>query len=359
MAVARALSVPSPTLSLSLQSTIPRTRVLAWHNKALYAASGYDLRRADVDSGWAWSNVAHYRPGCLRAMSSKSPLLHRFFRDGFHALTVLSSGHIVAAVPNAIVRLQPGEPEFQISFRIRRGTRPLHIALTPADKLYWGEYFDNPARDEVHIYASSDRGGHWDVAYTFPKGAIRHVHNIVYDRWEDCLWILTGDEQHECRILRASPDLGSVEIVLSGNQQARAVAFVPRADALYFASDTPFEQNHIYRLERAGQLSRVADLSSSSIYGCAVGQAVFFTTMVEPSAMNLDRHSRVFASADTNHWENILSWKKDKFSLRFFQYGNIILPDGENDSEFLALSAVAVEDHDLQTTVWRIEGNSA
>jgi hypothetical protein len=282
MAAARAFPAPSATLRLSLLATFPRTRVLAWEGRTLYASSGYQLKCADFDAanGFVWSDIADYRPSALRALTSKSRLAGRLLRDGFHALTVLPSGHILAAVPHAILRLEPGERQFQPSFRIGRGTRPLHIASTPDGTLYWGEYFDNRQRDEVHIYTSSDRGLHWDVAYTFPRRAIRHVHNIVYDKWANCLWILTGDEGEECRILRASPDLRTVEVVLSGNQQARAVAFVPTENALYFSSDTPFEQNHVYRLDRSGHLSQITDLSSSSIYGCAVGSAIFFSTMV-------------------------------------------------------------------------------
>jgi hypothetical protein len=67
------------------------------------------------------------------------------------------------------------------------------------------------------------------------------VHNIVYDKWEDCLWVLTGDNGPECRILKASCDFHTVDVVISGNQQARAVAFaLSTRDALFFSSDTPF-----------------------------------------------------------------------------------------------------------------------
>ena len=134
----------------------------------------------------------------------------------------------------------------------------------------------------------------------FPKGAIRHVHNIVHDPWQDCLWVLTGDYGDECRILRASYDFTSVEVVLQGKQQARAVAAVPTEDGLYFASDTPLEQNFIYRLERGGTLSCLAPVSSSSIYGCQVGSHVFFSTMVEPSEINRDPTVRIYA-AQANH----------------------------------------------------------
>ena len=100
----------------------------------------------------------------------------------------------------------PAKREFHRTHPITRGTRPLHITAVPGGAIFWGEYFDNPARDQVHIYASTDDGATWSVAYTFPKGAIRHVHNIVHDPWGDCLWVLTGDYGDECRILRATCD---------------------------------------------------------------------------------------------------------------------------------------------------------
>src|SRR4029077_1681862 len=135
----------------------------------------------------------------------------------------------------------------------------------------------------VHIYASADQGLTWNIAYTFPKGAVRHVHNIVHDPWEDCLWIFTGDYGDECRILRASCDLRSIAVLMQGKQQTRAVAAVPTKDAIYFSTDTPLESNFIYRLDRHGSLSQLAPISSSSIYGCRVANHVFFSTMVEPS----------------------------------------------------------------------------
>ncbi len=248
-------------------SVFPRLRALAWSGDVLYASRGYSLLRAKMmgTRQAEWEHVARHVPAPWRNFSSSWRLSFRLFRDGFHALAALSSGHLVAAVPGAIVTLAPGETEFRASHKVLRGTRPLHIAVSPNDQVLWGEYFDNPQREEVHIYASIDRGATWDVACTFPKGSIRHVHNIVYDPWENCFWVLTGDNGAECRILRADCDFSRVDAVLSGNQQARAVACVPMADGLYFSSDTPFETNHVYRLDRGGQefffsadISRVA-----------------------------------------------------------------------------------------------------
>jgi len=345
----------SSGLSLLPFATLRHLRALAWHGDRLYASRGYELRQTLTGKGAIeWRTVARFRPAAWRCLTAKSRLASRLVRDGFHALAVLSSGHMAAAVPGAIVMLSPGDTEFRVSHRILRGTRPLHIAATPGGHLFWGEYFDNPQREEVHVYASTDRGSTWQVGYTFPKGAIRHVHNIVYDSREDCLWVLTGDNGAECRVLKATCDLRHVDVVLSGNQQARAVALVPTRDGVYFSSDTPFEENHIYFLDRRGTLTTLATLNGSSIYGCRVNDALFFSTMVEPSEVNRDRTVCVFGSLDGEYWHRGLSWRKDAWPMGLFQYGNAFLPDGDNNNGLLAVSTIAVANGDLVTGLWRV-----
>lgn len=342
-------------LTLAHVASYPHLRALAWSGNTLYASSGYRLLRADMNARvLAWEYVGHYDPGVARKLSSSSRLGFRLLRDGFHALAVLPTGHLVAAVPGAIVTLASGDEEFRVTHRVARGTRPLHIAVDAENHLFWGEYFDNPDRKEVHIHTSSDCGATWQVCYTFPSGTIRHVHNVVYDQWENCLWILTGDEGAECRMLRASCDFSRVEVMLSGYQQARAVALIPTSEALYFSSDTPLEANHVYRMERDGKVTQVAALTSSSIYGCRVGDAIFFSTMVEPSEVNHDPNVRLFGSADGQRFEFLQRWPKDMWHMGWFQYGNAVLPDGRNTTRFLAASTIAVEHNDLETSLWRV-----
>ena len=202
-----------PNLEIHPVAQLPGIRALAWNGLELYASRGYELLRTRIENptnDLSWKSVGTFRPSLRRRISVKNGLTARLFRDGFHALAVLPSGGIVAAVPGAIITAHPGQKEFRATHPILRGTRPLHIIAVPNGAVYWGEYFDNAAREEVHIYASTDGGSSWSIAYTFPKGAVRHVHNIVHDPWGDCLWILTGDYGNECRILRASYDLRKV-----------------------------------------------------------------------------------------------------------------------------------------------------
>jgi hypothetical protein len=344
----------SRTVKLEPAGTFPRLRALAWDRDVLYASRGYTLYSAQMSSREiAWRVVAKYEPEWWRNLSCRSDLGFRLLRDGFHALAILPQGNLVAAVPGAIVTLGVGETQFRISHRVTRGTRPLHIAATPDGKVFWGEYFSNPEREEVHIYTSDDCGRTWKVAYTFGKRSIRHVHNIVYDKWDDCLWIFTGDNGSECRILRASADFKNKDEVLAGNQQARAVAAVVTEHGLYFASDTPLEQNYIYHLDRGRRIRKLAGIPSSSIHGCKNASGIFFSTMVEPSEVNLNRNVTVFGSVEGAEWQQLAAWRKDGWLMKFFQYGNASFPDGENTTGLLAVSTLAVEGADLQTSIWR------
>ena len=339
----------------------PRLRALAWAGDQLYAGCGYELVRARIQdaANVSWQPVTGFRADWRRRISARNRLAARLFRDGFHALAVLPSGGLVAAVPGAIVSFRPNETEFRRTHAITRGTRPLHITAVPGGAVFWGEYFDNSARDEVHIYGSTDGGVSWGVVHTFPKGAIRHVHNLVHDPWENCLWVLTGDYGDECRILRAACDFSRVETVLQGNQQARAVALVPMEDGLYFSSDTPLESNYVYRLDRRGTLARLAAISSSSIYACRVGGSVFFSTMVEPSEVNCDRSVRVYSGSagerGEQRWQPVLEWRKDRWPMGLFQYGNAFLPDGNNSTPFLAVTTIAVEADDMVTSLYSLD----
>jgi hypothetical protein len=157
---------------------------LAWSGDQLYASRGISALAFEhfrYFVGLGRKPVAAFRPTWQRRLSVTNRLSARLFRGGLHALAVLSRGGIVAAVAGSIVTLHAGDNEFRGTHTIAGGTRPLHITAVPGGTVYWGEYFDNATRDEVHIYASSDAGTTWAVAYTFPRGAISHVNNIVHD----------------------------------------------------------------------------------------------------------------------------------------------------------------------------------
>jgi len=75
--------------------------------------------------------------------------------------------------------------------------------------------------------------------------------------------------------------------------------------------------------------------------------------MIEPSQVNHTKNVTLFGSDNGATWRPLADWRKDRWSMKFFQYGNAFLPDGENSSDLLAVSTMAVDEADLQTSIWR------
>jgi hypothetical protein len=40
--------------------------------------------------------------------------------------------------------------------------------------------------------------------------------------------------------------------------------------------------------------------------------------------------------------------------MRYFQYGNAFLPNGENSTPFLAVSTIAVQSEDMTTSLYKL-----
>ena len=332
----------------------PGRRVLTWHNGELYFSRNYSLWKGNPLED-RWEYVARYRPDWTRRLSSTTRLGGRLRRDGFHSLEILPSGAMVAVLPKAIAICPAGQNEFQVTWHINRGTRPLALTVSPDGAIYWGEYFNNPTRDEVHVYASTDEGRTWDVAYTFSSSFIRHVHSVTYDPYRDHLWMCTGDYGAECRIMRVSNDWQVIEPVLEGSQQVRTVRPIPAADGLYFTTDSELEQNYVYRLNSDDHLEQLHPINGPGMWSCQVGNALFFSSDIEPSKVNLDPLAAVYGSLNGTSWSRLVAWRKDLWHKRFFQYGNIVLPRGSNSSNVLAASGMAVQKEDDVMHVWRVE----
>ena len=76
--------------------------------------------------------------------------------------------------------------------------------------------------------------------------------------------------------------------------------------------------------------------------------------MVEPSTVNHTASVTLVGSGDGAIWQTLADWRKDRWSMKFFQYGNAFLPDGNNTTDLLAVSTIAVENAGIETSIWRI-----
>jgi hypothetical protein len=331
--------------------TFSRLRVLAWQGNLLLASHAYTLLSADMsDSVPQWRIVAQYRPVWWRNLTASGRLTHRVFGDGFQALAALPSGHLIGSVPDGIISLAPGDTEFHVTHQLHGYRPPRSVIATREGQVFWNGHRECSGNRQSCIYVTPDQGLTWEIAHVFPKG-VTDIRGLVHDGWDNCLWILAEEESQNCRVFRASLDFQAVEVAISGSE-ARMATCLPARDAIYFGSHDPAGSNHVFRLRRNGSLIKVATLETPSVSACQVGASLFFSTRHSPTSRD-GCSIRVYRSPDGEKWEQFLKWKKD-FWPEAFQSGHAFLPGGNNSTDLLAVSTVAVCGLDLATTLWRI-----
>lgn len=330
---------------LVARNVIQIARVLAFHEGALYAEIGGHIV-CSIDQGHTWHDIVLLP----RAVSGYGRLHRRLRRLGVHACVVMPEGSLVFVARKGIWRYDAATRALAEVFRIPRGSRPLGLCHTADNKLYFGEYFSNPGREPVHIYAAAHPSLDFQPTYTFPAGAIRHIHGVFEDPFTNALWVTTGDIEQEAAIWRSDDQFATLRPVLMGGQQHRAVTLLFTASHVYFGSDTPLELNYLYRFDRAtGVVERLVAVQGSVFYGCKVGDALVFSTVVEPSKVNNASQAHLWASRDGVRWICLKGYRKDRWPLKLFQYGQILLPTGVNTTEILRYTPLAtVGDQTMQ-----------
>jgi hypothetical protein len=194
-------------------------------------------------------------------------------------------------------------------------------------RAFFGEYGDGMEKSEVCLYVSEDRGQTWEPGFHFPKGSIRHIHNLLIDPYEDCYWVLVGDYDDQPGIGRLSRDLKNLDWLIRGTQEARAVSALITADSLSYGTDSDFERNFIVRLDkRSGKLERLCEIEGSSLYAVEFGPVKAISTCVERNPACPSRDCTLYVSPDGDSWSRVLSHRKDFFNPKIFQFGCLVLP---------------------------------
>lgn len=320
----------------------------------LWAAQERDILCSN--DGENFKIFAHYKTEITNRMLGLTILGSRLFRLGLHTLIPLSDESLVGIIRGSVIKLDVGQSYFRQVFSFPKGSRPLNFCLTPDGRLYFGEYFGNQERDAVNIYASTDSGNSWQVVYRFPAGDIRHVHGIFYDHYRDGCWVLTGDSDKESRILFTKDHFQHLETLASGQQSTRAVTLIPLEDGLLVPTDTPLEQNFIQWLNlQSGKLEQLAPVPGSVFYSGVAGPYTLFSTVVEPSTVNRCRHATLWFSKNGVEWRELYRQKKDFWSMKFFQYGALVLPQGRNAASVAFAYGQALKRDSNCMLVWDLD----
>ena len=290
------------------------------------SAVGYRLYKYYFDSKRSREFVGRIAD-CKYAPFSRFSLTRRFMRAEITALYHLADGSSLAIARKGIFRCESGSKKFYKCFSVKRGSRPMNLCITPSGEIFFGEYFANVSKSAVNIYTSKDGGKSWNVAYTFAKGNINHIHGLYWDKYTKSIWVVTGDRENECIIGYTKDDFKTLNIVFRGGQEYRSCVLFFYPEYVVYATDSQYIQNEIKCFDRTTHEIRVIQqVQGSVIKGTQCGDRVMISTAVEPSDVNLGRESYVWTSDNGLEWQQIYHGTKDClpsiFQFALFEFPN-------------------------------------
>jgi hypothetical protein len=335
---------------------IPGIKPLYLNSKGDLWANKVNKILLSIDKAITFNEVTSYKRNVTDIISTFSRLFQRLSRSGIHSITPLDGKRILCIARKKILRYDPNiSPFLETVFRVPRGSRPLNLCRIPSGEIFFGEYFKNHRRESVNIYGSCDEGKTWNVVFKFSTGTIRHIHNIIYDEYRQGCWVFTGDRDHECKILFTDDRFETLNTVISGGQQSRAVSAIILKRGLIIPSDTPEEDNYIYFLNTSKKSTKkIYKLPGSAFFTGQFGNYLIVTTAVEPRRFDKKNYAAMYISEDEGkNWYEILRYEKDWLPKRF-QHGAIVLPKGRSlDSIFFAYGQ-ALKNVDGCMLMWKI-----
>lgn len=291
----------------------------------------------------------------------------RLFRFGVRAAIEYEPDHVLLSVGNSIFELDLNKSEVSKGWCCDGVIRPLVMSLVNniagfEDGVYFGGYLHNKEKNPVNVYhrVGVDK---WNVVYTFPQGAINHVHNIVPDPYRQCLWVFTGDFDDAAAIWKISDGFRKVERFAFGDQKWRGCVAFATPNGLLYATDTPFSDNHVFLMKEDGSLETIANLSGSCIYGCQWKGKFVFSSTVEADGRDesflkllfskkrgagiVDDYVRLYIGDCYNGFKEMYKEKKDCLPF-IFQFGVFKFPAGVNKTNMLYFQPVATKKNDLK-----------
>lgn len=303
-----------------------------------------------------------------------SRLLTRLFRFGIRAAVALDDTHAILSIGNRLYEINVESGVITEGWFCGEGIRPLIMTIVKdirgvADGVYFGGYLGNRGKKPVSIYHRTGID-QWKIIYTFPQGAINHIHNVVADPYRQCLWILTGDFDEASAIWKVTDNFQRVERVVFNDQKYRGCVAYALPEGLLYATDAPFADNFIYLMDTVTFKTKpLFPLHGSCIYGCQWKDNYVFSSTVEGDGRDTSRWEFCFGRKrgagikdDYVHmylgnikdgFREIYKEKKDCMPYYTFQFGVFKFPYGVNNTDTLYFQPVATKKNDLRLTAFR------
>lgn len=327
-------------------------KVLTVYSNYLLAARGYRIDKYSLDGEWI-EYVGTIKDKKFEKWAGYK-FTRRLMRAEITSLYELADGAMVAIAKKAIFRKEKNEQLFRKVFSVPRGSKPLNVCFSKEGKAYFGEYFQNIEKEDVHVYESDDDCRTWKIVYTFPKGNINHVHGLFFDHYTNRIWILTGDRENECIIGWTDDGFKTLHEELRGGQEYRSCQLFFYKDFIVYATDSQYIENEIRAINRKTlQISSLGKIQGSAIKGGQIGEFAYLSTTVEPSKVNNDKYSHLWVSRNGQEWKELFKVRKDRWPS-ILQYATIEFPHYYSIADKLYFSARAVKELDGKTTYKKV-----
>ena len=293
--------------------------------------------------------------------------ISRLLRLGIRAAIAIDEDNVLLSIGNVIHEFCLSEGKISKGFFVGVGIRPLSFTEIKGVETFdncivFGGYLGNFEKNPVHIYKRYGEDD-WRIVYTFEKGTINHVHNIVSDNVGKCIWVMSGDFEESAAFWKATDNFNKVERYVYGKQQYRGCVCYPTGDGLLYATDAPYDINQIYLFDRENNINPIQKIAGSCIYSCQCGDKYVFATAVEPDGRNnttwnlltkrergtgiKDMYVHMYVGNLQAGFKEIYKEEKDLWPY-LFQFGAIKFPYGRNTSHKLYFQPVATKHNDMR-----------
>ena len=303
----------------------------------------------------------------------------RLLRCGVRCSILIENNIVLVSIDKSIYEINLKLGTIANGYDTPLGSRPLKFFEIKGvdgfvDMTVFGEYFSNHAKRPVAIYKRTGEGT-WESIFTFSAGEIEHIHNIIADTYNQCVWIMTGDFDKSAAIWMAKDNFKTVSPVVRGNQIYRGCVGFPTEKGLLYATDSPYSENSIRILSlnssNKWESNKLININGSSIYGTQIKNKYIFSTAVEGDGRDAgiitrflgrkrgsgikDNYSYVYAGNYQEGFATIYKAKKDYLPFVLFQFGVLKFPDGLIDGDILPIYHIATSKYDLSMSLVNIE----
>ena len=228
------------------------------------------------------------------------------------------------------------------------------------DGVYYGEYTGNLDKSSVSVYKRNANTGIWKPVFSFNRGQINHIHNIVPDYINQQMLILTGDTDSASGIWSAKENFSTVEPLLIGKQEYRSCSLFPVEQGFIYATDAPLDTNYIFHsklIKGKWKTKKLYELQGSVIYSIENNGFYYFSTTVEPDSnikgkrflitnkLGLgikDRNVNVIAGNLDEGFRVIIKYRKDIYPMGLCQFGAVHFTNLKENQ--VILHPIAVKD---------------